>query len=117
AEYPALGRGADLDHAATRSAFDLDLVEIVLRLLQLQLRVLRHLHDRIEIGHFGHVRSLWLKRFRVRNPGTRPSPRGRWDRQARRSERAPRRFSPDRAATARRRHPIETPASSPRSRP
>ena len=41
AEDPALGGGADLDQAAAGSALDLDLVEILLRLLQLGLGVLR----------------------------------------------------------------------------
>ena len=33
-------------------ALDLDIVEIVLRLLKLGLRVLRHFHDLVEVGHY-----------------------------------------------------------------
>src|SRR6185369_3065729 len=51
---PPLGRGADLDQTAAGHPFDLDLIEIVLRLLQLGLGVLRHLQDFIEVGHLGH---------------------------------------------------------------
>src|SRR4051794_1707927 len=72
AEDAALGRRADLDQSAARQAFDLDCVEAILRLLQLGLRVLRHLHDFVEIGEFGHVRRLSLDVFRARNRGTHP---------------------------------------------
>ena len=71
-EDPALSGRADLHQPAAGGAFDLDLVEIVLRLLELGLRVLRHFHDLVEVGHFGHVRRLSLRRIRARHPGTRP---------------------------------------------
>jgi hypothetical protein len=45
AEDPALGSRANLHHSAAGDALHLDLVEIVLGLLQLGLRILRHLHD------------------------------------------------------------------------
>src|SRR5205823_6486139 len=97
----ALGGSADLHEAAAGHAFDLYLIESVLRFLQLVLGVLRCFEDRAEVGHFGHVRSLSWKKLRVRNQGTRPSPRGRWNRRAHRRERAPQPFSPGRAAKVR----------------
>src|SRR6478752_2437734 len=54
---PALCRGLDFDKAPAARALHLDIVEIVLGLLQLGLRVLRHLHDLIEV-EVGHDQSL-----------------------------------------------------------
>src|SRR5690242_8429665 len=112
-----LGGRLDLHQTTARGALDLDLVEIVLSTLELVLGVLRHFHDFIEIGHLGHVRLLSLSRIRARRRGTHPSPSGHWDRQALRSERAPRRFSPDRGAKAPRTRRKETLATLCRSTP
>jgi hypothetical protein len=57
-ENAPLGRRPDLYQPAAGRTLNFNLVEIVLRLLKLVLRILRHFHDFVEVGHFGHVRRL-----------------------------------------------------------